>query len=117
MLKNTNRLFVFQLGMALLLGCCGTAHAATPAISAGSVYTIALKSDSAVLSWGNDSSGQLGLGRLTQSANPILSSGISGIKAISAGYGHTVALKGKALSGRGDGTIMANSAMARRLAE
>jgi len=92
-MRNANRLFVFLLGMAWLWGC-GAANAATPAISAGGQHTIGLKSDGTVLSWGSDQLGQLGLGRLTQSSNPILSSGISGLTAISAGYKHTVALKG-----------------------
>jgi len=68
-------------------------YAATPAISAGGSHTIGLTSNGTVRTWGNDSYGQLGIGRLLQSSNPISSSGISGFKAISAGGNHTVALK------------------------
>jgi alpha-tubulin suppressor-like RCC1 family protein len=68
-------------------------HSATPAISAGGSHSIGLKIDGTVRTWGEDRHGQLGIGRLLQSANPITSSGISGVKAISAGEGHTVALK------------------------
>jgi alpha-tubulin suppressor-like RCC1 family protein len=64
-------------------------HSATPAISAGESHTTGT-----VRAWGLDGSGQLGIGRITQSANPIAASGISGVKAISAGPIHTVALKG-----------------------
>jgi alpha-tubulin suppressor-like RCC1 family protein len=91
-MRNANRCFGLLLWLAALCGC-GAANAATAAISAGGLHTIGLKTDGTVLSWGSDANGQLGIGRLTQSSNPILSSGISGVTAISAGEWHTVALK------------------------
>ena len=43
--------------------CAGPAGAATPAISSGNQHSVALHADGTVRTWGDDSSGQLGLGR------------------------------------------------------
>ena len=50
-----------------------SAYAEIPAISAGTSHTVSLKSDGSVRTWGEDSDGQLGIGRAFQSATPILS--------------------------------------------
>ena len=70
------------------------------AISAGSGHTVALKSDGTVWTWGSNNYGQLGdgTGNYTSRATPYQIPGFSGVTAIAAGFGHTVALKG-------DGTV------------
>ena len=50
--------------------------------------------------WGNNSYGQLGDGTTTGKSSPVQVSGLTGITAIAAGWGHTVALKN-------DGTVWA----------
>ena len=73
------------------------------AISSGSQHTIALKNDGTVWAWGDGSSGQLGDGSYSKSyiaKQMKISSSIylTGIKAISSGSAHSLALKN-------DGTI------------
>jgi alpha-tubulin suppressor-like RCC1 family protein len=71
------------------------------AIAAGVGHTVALKNDGTILDWGDNSSGQLGNGiTLAQSSTPVPVSGLAGMVAITAGSGHTVALKK-------DGTVWA----------
>ncbi|MFH0772626.1 MAG: filamentous hemagglutinin N-terminal domain-containing protein [Candidatus Omnitrophota bacterium] len=68
-------------------------------ISAGAYYTVALKSDGLVCTWGSNAYGQLGNNSTTDSRIPVEVVGIdgtgylTGISQISAGYFHTVALK------------------------
>ncbi|MEP7154943.1 MAG: hypothetical protein ABI905_04165 [Betaproteobacteria bacterium] len=79
---------------ALLLVCASTmAHAATSAISAGVSHSASLSADGTVRTWGNDSAGQLGVGRSLVSANPVAVRGASGISAIASGDSHVIALK------------------------
>ena len=68
------------------------------AIAAGYYFTVALKNDGTVLTWGSNVYGQLGNGTKTGSSVPIAV--INDVKAIAAGGGHTVALKT-------DGTVWA----------
>ena len=71
------------------------------AISAGVFNTVALKNDGTVWAWGLNSSGQLGDGTTTDSYTPVQVSGLTGVRAISAGFvSHAVALKN-------DGTVWA----------
>jgi len=63
------------------------------AISAGASYSLALKNDGTVWSWGNNNYGQLGNGSNTQRNYAVQVSNLSGITAISAGGGHSLALK------------------------
>jgi 6-phosphogluconolactonase (cycloisomerase 2 family)/alpha-tubulin suppressor-like RCC1 family protein/fibronectin type 3 domain-containing protein len=74
------------------------------AIAAGGAnesYTVALKNDGTVWAWGNNSYGQLGDGSTTTNrSTPVQASGLSGVTAIAAGAGHTLALKS-------DGTVWA----------
>ncbi|SNB45264.1 Alpha-tubulin suppressor [Geobacter sp. DSM 9736] len=77
----------------VLFLAANTAHAATPQIAAGARFTIALKSDGTLLSWGENSSGQLGEGSLEERRSPVPIPGFSGVVAIAAGNDHVVALK------------------------
>ena len=67
------------------------------AISAGYSYTVALKADGSIWAWGADDQGELGDGStVTSRATPVQVIGLSGVVAISAGAGHTLALKNDA---------------------
>ena len=72
------------------------------AISAGSNFSLALKSDGTVVAWGDNLFGKLGDGTTTIRLAPIqvacLGSG-SGVVAIAAGFNHALALKS-------DGTVL-----------
>jgi alpha-tubulin suppressor-like RCC1 family protein len=100
MRNNANRLFVFLLGMALLLGCCGAANAVTPMVSVGDSHALALRSDGTVSAWGSDLYGQLGVGRPLIATSPVMVPGLSKVKAIAAGGAHSLAV-------RQDGTLWA----------
>ena len=70
------------------------------AIAAGDEYSVALKSDGTLLSWGSDNLGQLGNGSAnTSQATPVAVIGASNIVAIAAGDVHLLALKS-------DGTLL-----------
>ena len=65
------------------------------AISAGGAFGLALKSDGAVLSWGNNASGELGDGTTTNSATRVQVKGLgpgSGVVAIAAGEAFALAV-------------------------
>jgi alpha-tubulin suppressor-like RCC1 family protein len=76
------------------------------AVAAGYHYTVALKSDGTVWSWGYNNKGQLGDGTTNESHVPLQVKAVGGtgflspVKAIAAGYDHTVALMS-------DGTVCA----------
>jgi len=76
------------------------AIAATPAISTGGTHSVALKSDGSISTWGNDASGQQGVGRALGSSSPLVVPGTTSIVAIASGYSHVIALKA-------DGTLLA----------
>ncbi|MBN4049722.1 T9SS type A sorting domain-containing protein, partial [Bacteroidales bacterium AH-315-N07] len=75
-------------------------------VEAGGLYTLALKHDGTVLSWGDNAYGQLGDGSRTMRLNPVVVLGpdglapLNGVIDISAGYHHALAL-------RNDGTVWA----------
>ena len=98
MRNNANRWFVFLLGMALLCGYRGAAGAATPMVSAGSQYAIALKADGTLSAWGRNDYGQLGNGQAAMRVTPAKVDGIDRIKGVLAGSSFTLAL-------RDDGTV------------
>lgn len=111
------RLRIFSCA-ALLCLFSNDLHAATPSISAGGSHSVALQADGSVRSWGDDASGQLGVGRSLVSAIPIAVAGVTGIIAIASGYSHVIALKadgnvlawGKNANGQlGDGTRVGRS--------
>ncbi|MDM8541107.1 choice-of-anchor D domain-containing protein [Desulfococcaceae bacterium HSG9] len=76
------------------------------AIAAGKFYTVVLKNDKTVWAWGSNAYGQLGNNSGESSITPvqvvtdIYGTKLENIKAISAGYAHTIALKE-------DGTVWA----------
>lgn len=82
------------------------AWAAAPVIAAGSVSSFAIDSNGHLYAWGDDSFGQLGIGRLTQSLSPLKvgagykTGGPLPGQAVATGRSHTVALKA-------DGTLWA----------
>ncbi|MEX2236217.1 MAG: hypothetical protein WEB00_01590 [Dehalococcoidia bacterium] len=71
------------------------------AIAAGPFHSLALLNDGTVMSWGRDISGQLGNGApFANQDAPVEVSGLSGVEAIAAGFGHSLALLN-------DGTVRA----------
>jgi alpha-tubulin suppressor-like RCC1 family protein len=59
------------------------------AITTGGNFSCALKTDGAVMCWGNNGAGQLGDGTYTDSPAPVEATGLaSGVSAIAAGYYH-----------------------------
>ncbi len=88
----------------------GVSNSATPtvvsgfndivAISAGYRFSLALRSNGTMLSWGNDGSGQLGDGTIDpDNPTPTPIPSVSGVVAIGAGFRHSLALKS-------DGTML-----------
>lgn len=69
-----------------------TGNAVTPMV-ASSGHTLVLKNDGTVLAFGDDSFGQLGLGRAVQSATPVQAQGLTGVAAIGTGWWHNLAVK------------------------
>jgi alpha-tubulin suppressor-like RCC1 family protein len=66
------------------------------AVAAGSIYSLAIKADGAMLAWGNNTSGELGDGSVTLRVTPVPVSGLaagSGVIAAAGGNSHSFALK------------------------
>ncbi len=104
---NGNRSAISYLSRACAVLCAtllclvaSSRHTAAQSISAGSSHSTAVGVDGSVRTWGNDASGQLGVGRSLVSANPVAVAGATGITAIASGYSHVIALKA-------DGTVLA----------
>ena len=84
---------------AVILGAAlPVAGAIAAGVAAGYGYSLALAADGTVRSWGDDSSGALGVGRSLATSTPTPVVGISGVTAIAAGGAFTAALKA-------DGTV------------
>lgn len=87
--------------LAAFAACAhGLGHAATPAVSTGDRHSLALHADGAVRAWGDDSSGQLGLGRVLYGATPAAVIGLSDVVQVDSGFTHVVVR-------RRDGTVWA----------
>ena len=91
------------------------------AVSAGAAFSMALKSNGTVLTWGNNASGQLGNWTFTDSSVPVGVVGVSGVKQVAAGAAFSLALLtngtvkswGNNASGQlGDGTAPTDHAAA-----
>jgi len=85
------------------LGDGGTTESSVPvavqglsgvkAIAAGASHSLALLTNGTVMAWGDNESGQLGIGTSTEHAYlPVAVNGLTGVKAISAGADHSLAL-------------------------
>lgn len=70
------------------------------AIAGGGYYSMALKGDGTVWTWGNNYFGELGNGTTTYSPIPVPVNGLTGVTVIAGGGYHALALKG-------DGTVWA----------
>jgi alpha-tubulin suppressor-like RCC1 family protein len=70
------------------------------AIAAGSYFAEALRANGSVVSWGDNTNGDLGNGTTQSATTPVSVSGVSHAVAIAAGYQH-------ALAAINDGTVMA----------
>ncbi|MFC0038330.1 S8 family serine peptidase [Actinomadura rayongensis] len=60
------------------------------AISAGTVHSLAVKTNGTVVAWGGNGFGQLGNGTTTGSTTPVTVSGLSTATQVSAGTGHSI---------------------------
>jgi alpha-tubulin suppressor-like RCC1 family protein len=108
----------FALSLAMMLaGGCGVAPLVQPertqlrpievvglegvtAVSAGNGFTVALKSDGTVWTWGTNDAGQLGDGTTTNRSEPVQVAELRSVLAIASGSKHSLALKS-------DGTVWA----------
>ena len=81
------------LALFLILIASGTTHAAAPQIVGGADHSLALSQDGRVFSWGDDSSGQLGSGRLLFQATPLSSVSLDSknVTGLAAGSYHSLA--------------------------
>ncbi|MCU1460945.1 MAG: hypothetical protein JWO37_1020 [Acidimicrobiales bacterium] len=94
-----DRFFALPGGVSMDKLAAGTATT-TAAVDAADVFSVALKADSTVWTWGNNWAGQLGNGTNNNSVVPVPVSGLSGVSAVSA-FGTTV------LALKTDGTVWA----------
>src|SRR5687767_10631008 len=69
------------------------AGAAVPTLSAGGSHSLAISTDGTLRVWGSDWSGQLGRGSQIDHPSPVPALGVAGIKAVSLGTYHTLALR------------------------
>jgi alpha-tubulin suppressor-like RCC1 family protein len=69
------------------------------AVAAGDGFSLALRADGSVRSWGSNDRGELGNGGTADQPTPVLVTGLAGVVAIAAGDMHAIAL-------RADGTVM-----------
>ena len=98
-LKMQHLVVVILTGLGVLLGHMA-AMAAVPQISAGESFTVALKEDGTVWTWGSNGFGLLGIGTDSRHGGPVRVSGLADVTAVAAGDYHIVALKD-------DGTVWA----------
>ena len=113
-IKNDNSLWVWGQGSSGELGLGATSRVFTPtnlfsqgdvwiSCSAGNSYSLAITASGNLHSWGNNSSGQLGLGNTTSTSTPVQIAGQQWIQVAASpdfNYPHTLAI-------RCDGTLWA----------
>jgi alpha-tubulin suppressor-like RCC1 family protein len=109
-----------QLGNGTTIGALSPLHSATDAAGwtgtdQGGAFTVALRSNGTLWAWGDNASGQLGDGTLTQRPVPAMVGTAANWSARAAGWSHTAALRadgslwtwGNNASGQlGDGTTV-----------
>src|SRR5262245_5204108 len=88
--------FIYSLRWAVLaasgVAWAQTGPAVSPQVAAGTDHSLALSADGSVYSWGRDIAGQLGLGRLRESAIPVRVAGAGGFRAVAVGRHHVLGL-------------------------
>lgn len=88
------RMKVALLGLLLPSLFIAEAKAAVPMVAAGDGFSVALRDDGRVMTWGTNIYSQLGAGlNGGLSSTPVLVPGLSNVVSIAAGYWHTLALK------------------------
>jgi probable HAF family extracellular repeat protein len=88
----------------------GTAVSGMVAVAAGTLHSLALRSDGTVWAWGYNGDGELGNGTTTNSNTPVQVSNLSGVAAIMAGGLFSVALNLPVVAGQAPVITSANSA-------
>lgn len=91
-----------------------------PAISAGGAHSLGLQQDGSVWGWGSNQLGQVGDGTTTSRLAPVRLSSLTGVfVAVSAGTGHSLALKSDgsvwAWGRNSEGQVGDNTTIPRRL--
>ena len=104
-LTSGGAVFAWGLGSTGQLGNGGTAQQVTPvpvtglasgvrALAAGESHSVVLKEDGTLMTWGSNTSGQLGIGSTqAQSTVPVAVSGLGPASAVAAGHNHTMAIE------------------------
>ncbi len=86
--------------LTALIGFCLFAAPSRASVSAGDGHVLVVASDGTVWAWGQNDSGQLGIGSTGGKTVPTQVSGLSGVTTVAAGSQHSLALKS-------DGTVWA----------
>jgi alpha-tubulin suppressor-like RCC1 family protein len=86
--------------LAALVGFCVSATPSGASVSVGDGHVLVVASDGTVWAWGQNDSGQLGIGSTGGKTVPTQVTGLTGVTVVSAGSQHSLALKS-------DGTVWA----------
>jgi alpha-tubulin suppressor-like RCC1 family protein len=81
-----------------IAGITAVSQVATSPATTANRFTVALKTDGTVWTWGNNTYGQLGSGNTTARTTPAAIAGLTGVSGIAVGDTHVIALKS-------DGTV------------
>jgi alpha-tubulin suppressor-like RCC1 family protein len=84
--------FAISRSIVASLVLCAQGVSGAPDISAGASSSFAVNASGVVRSWGDDSNGQLGIGRALVRLYAMEVFGIAGVTSVSAGYRHSVAI-------------------------
>ncbi len=77
----------------IILLCPDTAGAVNAKVAAGMGYTVVLKADGTIWTWGYNQSGQLGDGTTVDRPSPVQVQGLGNVEEIATGRNHTLVLK------------------------